>query len=247
MNKKIWNIFWILLIITIIIMFLYFIIGMNTVFIGNNTRVLSIGSKIYKFRINNKILLKKVNVYKNNKVIDGFLKTRELDNENEYYLVSHNNKNIDVNDLIASGKMVMLNVIPSKNELNYINDSSLQEINDYFDTNLKPENVTAYKNLIYDIDNDSTNEQVIFISYVLNNISSDKIIIKDNNITNIVDYNYDYKYVRSKPQKVFDFVGIIDFNKDEKYEIVISRINGDSQPKYYDIYSYNNGNVKKIK
>ena len=247
MNKKSWNMLLFVLIVTVAIIFLHFIIIGRTVYLGNNTKVISIGSKIFKYNKNKKVLLKKVNVYRNNELIDGYLKSRNLDNEKELYLVSSDNKNIDIKDLIASGKLIKIDVKLPSNESDSIDESSIKEINDIFDIDLKSENVSIYKKIVHDIDNDSIDEQIIFISFVLNDISSDKIIIKDNNIIKIIDYDYDYENLMKEPQKVYDLVGIIDFNNDKNYEVVVSRINGDSQPTYYDIYSYENGKVSEIK
>lgn len=247
MNKKSVKIFWVLLIITILVFVIQFIISSNTVYIGNNTRVLSIGSKIIKYNRNNSIILRKVNVYKGNRISKGYLKSTKADNENEYYLTSINNRNINVKTIVASGSMLKLSVIDPIDELNTITESKIHELNSILDVDLKTENIVKYKRIKYDIDNDSDDEEVLYISYVLNNISSDRIIIKDNSIVKVVEYDFDYKDLQDKPQKAYGLVNIIDFNKDDIYEIVVSRVDGDSQPTYYDIYSYENGSIKKIK
>ena len=247
MNKKSVKIVMFLVIITVVIIILQLFISMNTVYIGNNTRVISIGSKIYKYNKNKKIILKKIKVYKDGRTVKGFLKSTKADNEIEYHLVSSSNKKIDMKTVIASGQMVKLSVVDRTKDINTINDTLLNELNDMLDTELKIENVSRYNKITYDIDNDSIDEQVLYVSYLKDNISVDRIFIYDDNLIDVVDYEFDYKDVMNLSQKAYDFVGLIDFNNDNKYEVVVSRVDGDSHPAYYDIYSYENGIVKEIK
>ena len=245
MNKKSLKPIIVLVIITILVFILRLFINLYTVYIGNNARVITIGSKIIKINNNNKILLRRAKIYKNGNKINGYIKSSKGDMENEYYLVSLNNKKINVNPLIASGSLAKIKVITKTD--NTINESAIIELNDQLDLELKKENIVTYKKIILDIDNDGTDEKVIYVSYSINDVSYDKALIIDDSTYELVDYEFSLEDLKEKPQKFYSLVGLIDLNNDNKYEIIVSRIDGNSQPQYYEIYSYNDGKIKEIK
>ncbi|MBR4830418.1 MAG: hypothetical protein IKZ96_01450 [Bacilli bacterium] len=244
MNKK-GKIVILLVVILIIVIALNYFISSNTVYLGNNTKVLVIGNKIIKLKNNRKILLNKVSIYKDGKKFDGYLKSEKYDMGYSYYAVSKYNKKFNSNDLVASGKMVKMNAVSSSNIETSFNVS---EINSLLELKLENDNVIDYKKVTFDIDNDSNNEEIVFIKYIVDNIGTTKAFVVDNeDITDIVEFEYDYTDMVNIKNDVHYLSDVIDLNNDKKYEIILARIDGDSQPTYYDIYSYENGNIKEIK
>lgn len=244
MNKK-GKIVILLIVITIIVIALSYFVSLNTVYLGSNTKVIVIGNKIIKIKNNRRIVLNKVNIYKDGKLFDGYLKSDKDDLGNSYYAVSKYNKKFNTNDLVVSGKMIKLNIVSPANIENSFNVS---EINSLLELKLEEDNVIDYKKVTFDIDNDSSEEDVIFIIYRVENTRTTKAFVIDNeDITDIAEFEYDYTDMINSTNDVHYLSDVIDLNGDGKYEIILARIDGDSQPTYYDIYSYENGNVKEIK
>ena len=234
-----------ILIICIVIILLITVLNGRLIYLGNNTKVLVFGSKIIKFNYNPKIVLRSVNIYKdNNKTINGYIKSTKHDKEYNYYLVSRNNKEINTDDLIASGLLNKLSVY-TKVESSTIDQSSLDMINNLLEKNINTDDIYNYKKITYDIDNDSNKEDIIALVFNDNGSFANRIFINDNNLVNVIDYNVSFS--DEKNIKSYGLVGLVDFNKDDIYEIVVSRVDGDSQPAYYDIFSYDNGSIKEIK
>ena len=72
-----------------------------------------------------------------------------------------------------------------------------------------------------------------------------RIFINSNdNITDIINYEYD---IDQDSSISYGLAGLIDFNKDDNYEIIVSKVDGDSKPAYYSIYRYENGIIKELK
>ena len=246
MNKKSWNIIIILVIVTIVIVVLNFMISLRTYYLGNYTKVISIGSKIIKLNSNRAIKLRKVKYYRNGSISNGFLKSYYIDGENEYYIVSKNNKSLDILDLIAAGPLVKMDIVPPKNIDEDLTSSSLKDINSFLGKTLSDDDIFGYKKITYDIDNDSNNEDVIYLSYMENNSLKKIAYISDEVNTEIINKETDLED-EVGGDEIYSLVDLIDFNGDNIYEIVISRCAGDDSPTYYDIYSYDNGIIKEIK
>lgn len=246
MNKKSWNIIIILVIVTIIVIALHFLISLKTFYLGNYTKVITIGSKIIKVNSNTAIKLRKVKYYRNGNISKGFLKSYYVDGENEYYIASLNNKSLDIMDLVASGSLAKMDIVPPKNIDEDLTASSLKDINSFLGKTLSSDDIFDYKKITYDIDNDSKNEDVIYLSYMENNSLKKVAFISDEVNTEIINKETDLENEVSEDE-IYSLVDLIDFNGDSVYEIVISRCAGDDSPTYYDIYSYDNGIIKEIK
>ena len=246
MNKK-GKIVIVLAIITIIVIGFCYYVSLNTVYLGNNTRAIVLGKKIIKIKNNNKIVLRKVNYYKDGKRFDGYLKSTKDDNGYSYYAVSKYNKKVNTNDLLASGKMLKMNIVSSSNINTSLNDSTLSTINELLDLKLGSDNILEYKSITYDIDNDSSDENVVFVKYRVDTTITVKIFINDDSVIDILEFENDFTNISSSSNKVYYLTSVADINNDKNFEIIVARIDGDSQPTYYDIYSYENGNIKEIK
>ena len=118
------------------------------------------------------------------------------------------------------------------------------EINQLLDTNISIDSIQNYRMISKDIDNDSSKESIFYISYIDDDSISTNIFVVDNSeVTNIIDSSVSFDDLG----KSYSLVGVIDFNKDKNYEVIVSRVDGDSQPMYYDIYRYENNSIKEIK
>ena len=231
------------LLIFIIIVIIVTFINSKTIYLGNQTRVYSFGNKLIKRNRNNKVILKKINVYKNGNILKGYLKSAKVSNEYDYYAVSKSNNKYDLDDLIVSGTLTKIDVVLCDKSLK-INDSTLLEINQLLDTNISIDSIQNYRMISKDIDNDSSKESIFYISYIDDDSISTNIFVVDNSeVTNIIDSSVSFDDLG----KSYSLVGVIDFNKDKNYEVIVSRVDGDSQPMYYDIYRYENNSIKEIK
>lgn len=247
MNKK-GRIVIIFIIITIIVIALSYFINSNTVYFGSNTRALVVGKKIIKRYSNKNILLKKVNYYKDGKVFSGYLKSNKDDTGYDYYLVSKYNKKRNVDDILAAGSMIKINVISSDNIETFISEASLNQINQLLEINITTGDIVDYKKYTYDIDNDSSSEDVVFINYFIENVRTTKLfVIDDEDLQEIKEFEYDFADPVNSSNEIYYLSNVVDINKDGIYEIVVARIDGDSQPTFYDIYQYSNGTIKEIK
>ena len=244
MNKK--RVLIILLVLTIMIIAFKSYISLNTIYFGNFSKAIVIGKKVIKKDENRRIILKKVNAYKDDKIIDGYIKSEKVDIGYNYYLESNKNKKIDMKELIASGTMIKLDIPSSSNVDVLKNENTISKINNLLDLNLDDSELFDYKKITFDIDNDSEDEEVIYVNYLEDNYSKTNIFINDNSIIKVFEYKRDITN-KIASYKTFKLSNIIDLNNDKNYEIIISRVDSDSQPPYYDIYSYKNGKVKEIK
>lgn len=230
------------LFICLIIIVVISVINMKTTYLGAYTKVISFGNISFKYNSNRRVLLKKVNIYKNGNKIKGFIKSQKSNNGYDYYAISRTNNKIDLDYLVASGTLLDLKVINSNNV--EIDNQSLVVINNMLGTNLLLDNVFNYSVISYDIDNDITEEEVAFVTYLEEDTIVTRIFIyDDNSVINIINEEKEL----DEEGTSYNLASIIDFNKDNKYEIVISKVDGDSQPTYYNIYRYNNGTIKEIK
>ena len=233
------------LIICILVIIIVSFINMKIIYLGSYTKVLSFGNTIFKFNNNNSILLRNAKIYKNGNIINGYIKSSKSGDSSDYYIASKNNRIIDFDYLIASGVLTNIDVIQNNNVID-IDNNSLSIINNLLNENINIDNVYNYNRISCDIDNDSIEEDIISIIYYENDsIKTNIFINKNNSITNII--NNEYSYEEESISNIYNFVGLIDFNKDKKYEIIISNRSGDSQPTYFDIYRYENDNIKEIK
>lgn len=242
MKKKVVILF---AVICILIIIISFVINSNIVYLGNHTKVLSFGNILFKYNLNNNIVLRKVNIYKTSNVLKGYIKTEKYNSENRYYAVSVNNKTIKLNDFIASGILKKVDII-NTGKASEIDSNKVSKLNDLLEKELTIDNVYGYKEISYDIDNDNDEEDIIYTTYMENGSLVTNIFLYENgNVTNIINYENDLEAENNC--KNYDLVCVINFNKDNNYEIVISVNDGDSQPTYYNIYKLENGNIKEIK
>ena len=246
MNKK-GKIVIVLAILAIIVIGICYFISLNTVYFGNDTRAIILGKKIVKTYNNSKITLRNVYFYKDGKKSNVYLKSEKYDNGYSYYAITKYNKRIKTNDLLASGKLLKLDVVSPSNVNTYINDASLNETNELLDLKLESDNVIEYKNVTFDIDNDSNDENVVYIKYRMDTVITTKIFINDDNVTDILEFENDFTDMENMSNQIYYLTDVVDLNGDKKYEIIVARIDGNSQPTFYDIYSYENGSIKEIK
>lgn len=247
MNKKNKRVLIILLLISIIVISLVTYINMNIVYIGNNTKVVSLGNKIYSFNTNSNIILRKVYINKNGKFIKGFIKAEKENDSYDYIAVSANNRAIDVDLLIAKGLLskaeVAKNVVSSKE----ITDGSINEVNVLLEANIDKSSVLNYEKMVFDIDNDASDESIYYVLYMTTSSLSTEIFIKDGeDIISVLSNEYDFE-TEGFSETTYKLTGLIDFNNDLNYEIVVSKVTGDDAPIYYDIYRYDNGKINRIK
>ena len=105
-----------------------------------------------------------------------------------------------------------------------IDNQSLVVINNMLGTNLLLDNVFNYSVISYDIDNDITEEEVAFVTYLEEDTIVTRIFIyDDNSVINIINEEKEL----DEEGTSYNLASIIDFNKDNKYEIVISKVDGD--------------------
>jgi hypothetical protein len=240
------RIIFLLAIVVLVVAILITFVDMKTIYLGSNTKAFVFGNKIIKINRNNKIILKSVYVYNKERRINGYLKSTKEGKNYGYYAVTSNNKIINPDNLIASGKLNKIKVVEFKNKGEDISSSSLNEVNSLLEKSIKKESVMDYKDIEYDIDNDSRLEKIYSITYVENGALINSIFINDNdNVIDIVNYEIDFDDVETA--NLYTITNLIDFNNDDNYEIVLSKVKGDDSPKYYDIYSYIDGSVKEIK
>lgn len=245
MNKKSIKIVFILIIIIIITFVFQMIINAHTVYIGDYTKIIVFGKSIFKYNRNNRIILRKVKIYDNENIKNGFLKTEESV-WNSYYAIFSNNKRVDTNRLLVSGASINLDIVSSKNIEETKTESLLIEINHLLDKNLSLDSILDYQKFIYDIDNDNEKESVIYVTYQENSTISTEIFINDNKKIKVKSNEIDYEVINGEGLSI-SLYGLIDFDGDKNYEIVISTCDGDSAPTYYEIYEYKAGNIKEIK
>lgn len=235
-----------LLVVCVIIIVLFEFVNSRTIYIGSNTRIISFGPKIYKFNSNKKVLLKKVNVYRDGKQVKGFLKSSKEEGKYGYYVVNSNNKTMNVDPLIASGSFAKLNVVSSKYYDNNYNEDIINRISELLEKEISFNSVMNYKRISFDIDNDSVEEEIYLILYNENESFVTNIFVyKNENVISIIDSEIDYTEADSIES--YSLAGLIDFNNDKMYEIVLSKSTGDDTPTVYDIYTFSNDTVKKIK
>lgn len=245
MNRKIRIIYFLTVLVLIIILFQLFIQS-RTIYLGNDTKIFNLNNIYIKLNHNSNIKIRNVYTYKNGKRLNGYLKSTKVDNIYEYNVVSKNNRIIQSDDLIASGKLIKLDVVSNKYSKTEINESLLQEFNELTDNELSINNIIRYKKITYDIDNDSSDESIIFVTYLSNGSLNNKAFINDDNVIDIINDEYDIEK-QDNLETNYRLVGLIDFNKDKKYETVVSTSKGDDSPTYYNVYRYVDGTVKEIK
>ncbi|MBR4350967.1 MAG: hypothetical protein IKP98_01950 [Bacilli bacterium] len=234
-----------ILIVCIIVILSILFLNTKIVYLGSHNKVITFGNKIFNYKSNKRILLRKAYIYKDGKALKGYIKSNKNGKTNEYYAVSKYNKMINVNNFIASGILKKLNIINIDDDIE-IDSNKLKEYNELLDTNIELDNVYNYKEILFDIDNDSSEEKVIYIVYNENDSIFTSIIVDDNGNAFEIVY-YEDNMDSDIQNKIYYLVNLIDFNNDKKYEVVVSVCDGDSQPTYYSIYKYDNGKVKEIK
>lgn len=230
------------LFIFVIIIVLISTINMKTVYLGSYTKVISFGNITFKYNSNKKVILKKVNIYKNGNKTKGYIKSQKSNNGKEYYAVSNSNNKLDLDYLLASGSLAKIDVIDY--ESSEINNESLVRINGLLGTSLLLDNILNYGVISFDIDNDITSEEVYYVAYYENDMIVTRIFIADDNqVINIVNEETNLDDNGTS----YNLTCLIDFNKDKIYDVVVSKVDGDSQPTYYNIYRYTDGQIKEIK
>ena len=216
------------------------------VYIGDYTKVY-IKDDVIQVNNTNTDTNIEVKYYFNKEFKNGYLFSEKLDYNNTNYLkvISEDSKKVEFNDsLIAMTKNVSVN-IKDIEESKATNDEINSLKNFYKTNNMDYELKELYK-CIFDVDNDGVDDEVYSgISYVDEEHYLYSILIKSMDSIKLIDSSlYEIEAPSSKKISLFKF---IDFNNDNKYEIVVKEDNGDDQPTYFNIYSYNNGEIDKIK
>lgn len=235
--------------------FVYINKNSNTVYLGNFTKINLKDNNIEIKNKNNKISLTKAKIYFNKFFINGYLKSDKSDINNKkniYNAYNENGKILDFNDdLIAYTGNIKIN-IANYNELNIGLDKDFEVIDNFLlsddgdgivlDYSI---DYLDYRKIIFDIDNDGIDEFIYSIDILEGEtIDYTYVILIDGDQTILVDKRKG-KINNANLHKI-SFFNLIDFNNDNKYEIVLRLKTGDYGNNYYKIYNYNKS-VKEIK
>ena len=249
-NKKI------VLILIIILIILYFVISIfsfdkiykNTVFIGNYTKVEVNSGDINVYYDNSKIKRQEVNYYFQKEIVDGYIlsdNTGINNGLNEYYALNKDEQILSFeNVLIGFTKDLSLKFKDIKKNISDDSDLAFKI--------LENNNVSVTSNSVLDIigiskvdyDDDGNEESIYSIG-----------LYDDSNYYSFIFFLKDDKYAMiTKNQSAFneieytrlDFVSLIDFNNDDNYEFVISKVDGEYAPDYYELYNFDGIKFNKI-
>lgn len=251
------NLIIIVLLIVFVLLNIYVYINKNKdiVYIGSTTKIEVNKDEIKVINKNKKLNLTKARIYFNKDFIEGYIKSDKGEiNNKEITYNAYDNDGVRlhfIDDLIAIVGDTKIKVA----DVN-ISDLSLSNDSEIIDNFLKSDDGNGitldysisfldYKKAIYDIDNDGENEYI----YSIDVLEEDKI---DYSYVFIYDNN-EYKLIDSEKGDVdnvnlnkISFFNLIDFNNDNKYEIVLKHKTGTYGSNCYKVYSYND-EIKEIK
>lgn len=225
----------------------------NTVFIGESTKVNIKDGKIYIYNEDKKITKQQVKIYFKNSFVDGYVTSDQGKSsgvENSYKLYNTKGDSLILNSIyLFTTPDIKISV----------KKSTTQEIDniDTINNILVLNNLTSDVELDYakidylDIDDDKTEEKI----YSIGLIKDESDESEEQEYISFVYLEKDGKYVLiSKSESDYDgisnvrlsFIKSIDFNNDDKYEIVIERMMSEYGPYYYELYSYGSNKFAKI-
>lgn len=243
------NIVIIILLIIFVLLSIYVYIdkSINIIYLGNYTKITSKNGKIDITNKNNKINLTKAKIYFNGDFIKGYIKSDKSDINNKTIIYNAYNEDGKIlrfsDDLIAyTGdekiKVADANILDILLESDYnllidfVNNKSDYEIETDYDIEFK-----NFKKVIYDLDDDGQLEYLY--SFELDEgteLAYTCVFIIDGD---------EYKIVESTSGELYDvnlnrisFFNLIDFNNDNKYEVVLRLKTGDYENNIYKIYNY---------
>ena len=239
----------------IVLIILYLAISVIFTFIFNNKKIVYIGDYTKIYINDNKILKKNTNTlsnievkyYFNGQLKNGYLFSEKLDYDNTNYLkvVSENNEKIQFNDgLIAMTKDVNIDIIEPKQS--NVSSDEIDNIKNYLVKNNMNYDLKELYKYSFDIDKNGIIDEIYS-----SNLHVDEehnlfvILIKTNNDIQTIDSSlFESGAPNSRKISLFKF---IKFDDNQKYNIIIKEDNGDDQPTYYNVYSYDNGKLNQIK
>lgn len=214
----------------------------KTVYLGSNTKVyLEDGIEIeYEGTTLNS---KPINYYFNSKSNDGTISSIGNINSTDYHLEVRNTDGKIVNfneDIIAYTKNVEINVKNTEDMALTSEDKDM--IRSFLSSNGYESDIILSSKTRVDLDEDGKYEEIYTINYG-SNYSIMILLNTGDNIVIIDKVEYNDEEETEKNIKLFSF---IDFDDDNKYEIVIKENNGDNKPTFYNIYEYVDGSVTEL-
>ena len=231
---------------------LYFVIILLFDFLDNTSKIVYIGDYTRVFvdngiRVTNdgeNCFNKKVKYYFNSNDYYGYMTSVGKIGTNDYHLevINNNGKIVKFNeDLIAYTPN--LDIKLEKPEDMILTSEDFKILTKFLNDNNYDSNiVSSYKNRI-DLDNDGNLEEVYSIC-VGDNYNS-LIIFKSEDTITLIDSIISDSDIDNSERDIMLYA-FIDFDSDDKYEIVIREDNGDNQPNYYNIYTYDGNTITRV-
>ncbi len=249
-----------ILIIVVLLVIVYFVIDFvikpskgseynNTVFIGNSTKVTVDNGMINVYNKDVALATQKVKIYFNNKFIDGYIfsgKGTSDGVENAYGIYDEDNNYINTDSaIIAHTKDITIKV----KEIDTTRTDDINEILYFCNSNnivLNEDTAIDYiEKSSFDLNNDNVKEYVYSFGLLREDNNYESYVYYSSNNENILIKKEDSKYAGASYTRL-GLKGLIDFNNDDKYEFVISRILSEYGPDYYELYYYNGIGFTKI-
>ena len=250
-----------ILVFAIVLVVIYFIISLimnyafkgkkynNTVFIGDYTKVEISNKNIKVYNDNSKIRKQDAKIYFQKEIIDGYVMSENTginNGLNEYYAYNKKNEVLSFESvLIAYTKDLTLKFIDFEN--NESDDielaKSILKANNIIvsdDIELNTFNISSL-----DYDNDGNIEYIYSIGLIEDETEYDSYIylMKDDEYHLIAREESDYNSIEYT--RLY-FSNLIDFNSDNDYEFVVSKVTSEYGPNYYELYNFDGDSFTKI-
>ena len=208
----------------------------NTVFLGSNTKVEIKNGNIRVYNEDKRIIKQKAKIYFKNKFLDGYISSGDAESSgvtNYYYSYTMDGDSlIPKNGLIAHTNDLSIKIKETHEEKS-------TDLSDLFNFT-KENNISISENITLDyLDinriEDSTVDYICSVGFIENDsdYSSYVFIKKDNKYILIDKEQSDYNDIHNIRLK---FNNLIDFNNDNDYEFVISKVMSDYGPNYLFLF-----------
>lgn len=255
--KEIKNVLIIVLFVIFLVLFGLILLNRTTniVYIGNYTKVKIKNDKITIINKNSKVNLTKAKIYFNRDFVDGYIKSNKanIDNKANIYDVYNESGNSlrPAGDIIAyTGKnkikIANINVVTLelKDDLDLISGFLASDNGNGIELDFSIE-YKDYKRVAYDIDKDGDKEYIYSLEVLEGGSETYTYVflVDDGEIQVINSMKGESNNVKLKKVSFFN---LIDFDGDDKYEIVLRVKDGDYGYNKYRIYSYDS-QIKEIK
>lgn len=224
----------------------------SIIYIGDTTKVEVKNGNIKINKNSNKLNLMQAKIYFNGSFINGYLKSDNGDINNKAVLYeAYNSDGVILrftDDLLAYTGNVDLKVA-NTNILDIMTSNDEDVVNNFFQSigggNNHSVDILDYKKIVFDLDNDGENEYIYSLD-ILEEGTDDIsfVFICDGTETELISKKSGE--INNVDLKKVSFFNLIDFNEDNKYEIVIRVKNGEYGSNTYKIYNYD-GKLKEIK